>query len=333
MADNFNDNDYLDDIDVDDETLREVELASRNKRRSKRNFRPASKDSYSLSRRKQLLKYKIAIAVSWVLLAVLVVFAGFTAYSKFVGIDSQSQKVTDGKYVSAYKPTTLFFLHDDVAKSNRSVIILTKFNSENGQVTVSVLPEEVTVPAGQKSVTLEEQYEYGGVLQVKRAISEYFGITVDKCLDGNFSDMEKILEKIGEVEYNIDSDMNEVGKDGTVYCDLTAGKQSLTPPQIFSYLRFNKWNSISEKSEKSTALVSQTFSRLWTDDFKSSFLPLYEDLANSAQTDISTVDVNDFLEHFDKFKSGTVKGVAVSTTGEENIIGTDEKQVLVENFK
>ena len=333
MADEFNQNDYLNDVDVDDETLREVELAARNKKRSRKNFRPATRESYSQSRRKTLRRYKIVIAISWILLISLTVFAGFTVYSKMNGINEQSQKVSDGKYVAEYDPVTLFVLHDDIAKSDRSVIFVTRLQSSSGQVTVSVLPEDITMSAGAKSGTLKEQYEYGGILQVKRALSEFFGITADKCLDGNFSDMEKILEKIGAVEYNIDKDMIEQGKDGTVYSELTAGKQSLTASQILSYFRYDKWNSVSEKSKNCSALLAQIFSQMWTDDFKTSFPSLYEDLANSAQTDISAVDANEFIENFDTFKNGTVKSVAVNVAGDEHIIDTDSKQSFIDSFK
>ena len=332
MADKFDMNDILAGIAVDEETLREVELAAKNKRPPKDRDRTEKKPTYSQTRQKTLFKYKVVIAISWVLLAILILIGSIFVFQKLGDIGESYKKVGDGKEVLQFDPVTLFVLEDDAAKSDRFLIMLTRFNIADKKVSVCVLPEQVTMSAGAKSGTLREQFEYGGIFQVKRAVQEFFGITIDKCLDGGFTDFEKILEKIGTIEYNVDRDLKEIAKDGSIYCDLSEGEQSLTAQQIFAFLRYDDWNSLSEKSENCSKLLSQIFQKFWTEDMKMSFDSLFENMVNRVQTDISRADSNALIEQFDNFYECKAQSLPVSVINGA-VINTDSKSQISDSFK
>lgn len=332
MADNFDINDILADIEVDEETLREVELAAKNKRPPKDRYRTEKKPTYSQTRQKTLFKYKVVIAISWVLLAILILIGTVFVFQKLGDIGDSYKKVTDGKVVEQFDPVTLFVLEDDAANSDRCLIMLTRFNSAEKTVSVCVLPEQVSMSAGAKNGTLKEQLEYGGIFQVKRAVQEFFGITIDKCLDGGFTDFEKILEKVGTIEYNVDRDLKETADDGTIYADLSEGQQSLTAQQIFAFLRYKDWDSLSEKSEKSSELLAQIFQKFWTEDMKMSFDALFENMVNRVQTDISRADSNALIEQFENFYDGKAQSFPVNVIN-GSVIDTDSKSQIAESFK
>lgn len=332
MADNFDINDILAGIEVDEETLREVELAAKNKRPPKDRYKTIKKPTYSQTRQKTLFKYKVVIAISWVLLAILILVGIVFVFQKLGDIGDSYKKVNDGKVAEQFDPVTLFVLEDDAAKSDRYLIMLTRINSADKTVSVCVLPEQVSMSAGAKSGTLKEQFEYGGIFQVKRAVQEFFGITIDKCLDGGFTDFEKILEKIGAIEYNVDRDLKEKADDGTLYCDLKEGEQSLTTQQIFAYMRYDGWESLTEKSEKCSELLAQIFQNFWTEDMKQSFDALFENMVNRVQTDISRADSNALIEQFDNFYDGKSKSLPVTVIS-GSVIDTDSKSEIAESFK
>lgn len=335
MTDKFDnsENDFLGDIQADEETLREVELAARNKKPPRERYRPPKKPNYSQARRKKLRNLKILLAVSWILLIALIGAAGYMVWDEANDIKEAAPRMSDGVTVQPFDEVALVALNDDVAKSGRMFFALIRINSQNSECSVSVLPERLNMAVGNKSATLAEQYEYGGIFQVKRAINEFSGINIDKCLDGDFSDIEKILEKIGTVEYNIDKAMKETDSAGSVYCNLEAGTQSLTPQQIFSFLRYRGERTVSEESSQCSALAAAVLSQMWTQDVKDSLPSLYEHMVNLVQTDISTADINELIDCFDGFSGKNAVAVGITAAGDQPVIDSESKDALIRSFK
>ena len=338
MADRFdndfgNDKDFFGDIKADEETIREVELASRNKRPAREKYHPPKKPTYSQARRRKLRNLKVLLAVSWVLLIALLGVTAYTVFSKIDEIDNSAPKVSDGVVAQKFDEVVLISLKDDVAKSDRMYFSLFRINAESKSCAVSVLPDRVNMTAGQKSGTLGELYDYGGVLEVKRAINEFSGITIDKCVDGDLSDVEKILEKIGNVSYNVNENMKEKSDSGSVYCDLSAGEQSLTPQQVFMFMRYRGDRTVSEESEQNTALAKAIADKAFTAEFKKELPDLYENAVNRMKTDISMVDINSLLDCFDDFAEVKAVDSAITAAGDKPIIDDASKETLIKNFK
>ncbi len=331
MAENNENKGFLDDFEVDEETLREVELASKRKKPKDR-YLPPKKPTYSQVHRSKLRRLKAFVIVSWVLLFVFIGFGAYMVINQVNKIKDEAPLISNGQVASQTDNVVLMSLEDDVTGSWRRTFVLVRFNGNDGSTSVCSLPMGLKCSAGNREATLADHYKYGGILQVKRAVSDSVGIVIDKCFVSKYSQLDKIMEKVGAVEYDVESDMNETSEKGEKFCDLKKGKQSLTSHQIYSFLTYRN-GTIGEQSKRNSKLLSAVFKKFYNNDVKENIVGLYQNLVNDIDTDISMSDMNNFVSCFDKMIKGEIHECAINTVGEKSVLDSASIDALVQNFK
>lgn len=89
------------------------------------------------------------------------------------------------------------------ASGGASDFLLIRFNPQYGQVPLAVLPPETLVPYKGETMTLARAWARGGGNGVKQALSERFGITVDRYAALSRDIFIRIADKTGSVVFEM----------------------------------------------------------------------------------------------------------------------------------
>ena len=89
------------------------------------------------------------------------------------------------------------------ASGGASDFLLIRFNPQYGQVPLAVLPPETLVPYKGETMTLGRAWARGGGNGVKQALSERFGITVDRYAALSRDIFIRIADKTGSVVFEM----------------------------------------------------------------------------------------------------------------------------------
>lgn len=268
---------------------------------------------YAQKRRRGLKITKRLIILVWLLLFVLLGLGAWAVVRQITAIDQSNQHLEQSQ-TEVFRPNVLLVLEDDVDNMPRYVFTLLCFNTQDGKISATVLPENMDTLVGQKQATLQQQFVYGGPQQARLAVQTAFSITVDRYFCCSFSTLESLLDELGAVEFTVPEDLYYQNEDGTVLCDLTAGEQSLNSQQVLQFLRYPGWSSETQASEQRGALAGALINQAATTAVQQQMTALYEQIVNSAQTDVSLVDLNQLAGQYSAF-TGSAPASVVTITG------------------
>ena len=290
---------------------------------------------YAQKRRRGLKITKRLIILVWLLLLVLLGLGAWAVVAQITAIDQNNQHLTQPQ-AEPFRPNVLLILEDDVDDAARYIFTLLRFNTESGVISTAVLPENMDMLAGQKQATLQQQFAYGGAQQAKLAVETTFSIAIDRYFCCSFSTLESLLDELGAVEFTVPEDLYDRNEDGTVLCDLTAGEQSLNSQQVLQFLRYAGWSSETQASEQRGALAGALINHSATAAVQQQMAGLYEQIVNSAQTDVSLVDPNRLSGQYGVFTGGApAKVITVTGSAADGKFTPDDtaKTAVLEQFK
>lgn len=119
-------------------------------------------------------------------------------------------------------------------------IILCTFRPSDGELVLTSFLRDlyVSIP-GYGSNRINAAYTFGGIPLLTQTLDENFGVTVDGCIEVDFSQFAEIIDVLGGVELELRQDEAELisQETGTV---LSAGVQHLDGAQTLSYSRIRR---------------------------------------------------------------------------------------------
>lgn len=127
---------------------------------------------------------------------------------------------------------------DDISRSDS--IILCSFHPQTRQITMTSFLRDLYVPIpGQEKNRINAAYAYGGTELLQQTIEQNFDLTIDGCLDVDFSQFSQIIDILGGVTLELRQDEADV-INKQVGGDLTEGTHLLTGEQALAYSRIRK---------------------------------------------------------------------------------------------
>ncbi len=120
----------------------------------------------------------------------------------------------------------LFLGVDSVDHSSRSDTIIVVGISPDEKVALLSIPRDTRVNVPGKGYTkINHAYAYGGIELLKKTIENFMGIDINYYVKTDYQGFEKVIDKIGGIEINVEKRMYYVDKAGHLYIDLKPGKQ------------------------------------------------------------------------------------------------------------
>lgn len=164
--------------------------------------------------------------------------------------------------------------------SNDRLLLLALVSSEKTARQISVSLLDPSYSDASASV-LSERYKNGGIAGLKAAVSDVYGVSIDRYIRVTEVNLKKIVSEIGDISVEVPEPIQYRGEDYSLFLD--SGEQSLTGDLFVKYL---KYASQTGKAQAARALVSATL-HAFRDDNRDN---LYSKLFNWSDTDISVVD-------------------------------------------
>ncbi len=133
----------------------------------------------------------------------------------------------------------LFLGVDSVDHSSRSDTIIVVGISPDKKVALLSIPRDTRVDVPGKGYTkINHAYAYGGISLLKETVEKFMGIKIDYYVKTDYQGFEKVIDKLGGIEINVEKRMYYVDKAGHLYIDLKPGKQVLDGKKAIQYVRF-----------------------------------------------------------------------------------------------
>ncbi len=133
----------------------------------------------------------------------------------------------------------LFLGVDSVDHSSRSDTIIVVGISPDKKVALLSIPRDTRVEVPGKGYTkINHAYAYGGISLLKETIEKFMGIKIDYYVKTDYQGFEKVIDKLGGIEINVEKRMYYIDKAGHLYIDLKPGKQVLDGKKAIQYVRF-----------------------------------------------------------------------------------------------
>ncbi len=140
-------------------------------------------------------------------------------------------------------------------------MILVTFNKTTKTITMTSFMRDafVDIP-GYKPYKLNHAYQYGGMSLLNKTLKTNFGVDVSKDIAVDFSQFEKLIDKLGGVDITLtqaEADYMNLGRNW----GLKAGKVRLTGEQALMYSRIRKIDSDYQRAGRQRDVLQSLINR------------------------------------------------------------------------
>lgn len=245
---------------------------------------------------------KKIIAVLWILL-VAVIIAAITFSFVFIK-NTESENTSDKATAKEQYLNTnvLICVKDSQNDEVKPRFILIGFDGQSKGILITQLPCKQKLKGSEKTDTVQNLFNYAGGSYLKSAIENNYGITVDKYITADLTEVEKLVDKLGGVDFEIETKMQQTNSDGSLITNLVAGNQHLNGNQYCQFLRYNGWKNESENATHCNALLKTLINSNNRLIDAEEFLEIYESISDKLESDISIIEMNDFALKFRAYK-------------------------------
>lgn len=123
------------------------------------------------------------------------------------------------------------------------VIILANYNPTNSQISLLSIPRDTCVSLNGVDNKINVAFAQGGADLAVNTASRLLDVNIKYYIHINTACMEKIIDLLDGVDYNIPFDMNYDDPSQDLYIHLYKGQQTLSGKQVVDFLRFRKPNA------------------------------------------------------------------------------------------
>lgn len=203
-------------------------------------------------------------------------------------LTKQETDTTDASDTSSSQPIAEPQIEDRnvlliCSDSDDRLVLLAVVSSEKAERRISISLLDPSYKDA-SAATLSGHYQNGGIAGLKMAVSDCFGLTIDRYIRVTEANLKQIIAEIGDITVQVPEPIRYRGTDFSLFLD--SGEQSLTGDLFVKYLKFASQDG---KAEAARALVVTTL-HTFRDDNREQ---LYNKLFNKSDTDISVVDNTD----------------------------------------
>lgn len=208
-------------------------------------------------------------------------------------------------------------------RQRSDAMILCSFNPETNKMSIiSFLRDLYVQIPGREDNRLNAAYAFGGFELLKETLGLNFGITVDGCLESDFSGFEKIIDTIGGVEIELTEEEASIVGGGA-----TEGLCTLNGKQALIYARIRKIDSDFQRTERQRKIMNSVFEKAKTYSltelamFFSEILPLMSTDMNDDEIMTFALTLASSFQNLEiqsysipsqgNYKNETIRGMAV----------------------
>lgn len=245
---------------------------------------------------------KKVISILWVLLVAVIIVAIVFSVAFIKNLENQNSLDKSTAEEQSLNANILICIKDSENEKVKPKFTLIGFNGKSKSILLTQIPVNLKLQGEEKSDTAQNLFKYGGGSYLKSAVENNYGIVVDKYLTADLTEVEQFLDKLGGVDFNIETKMQQVNSEGSLITNLVAGNQHLNGNQYCQFLRYDGWKDEKDKADHCNALLQTLINSnnklLDTEEI----LSIYESISGKLESDISIIEMNDFALKFSVYK-------------------------------
>lgn len=194
-------------------------------------------------RRKRLLR----TAFLCILGAVLLFFSAYHSYQRGLerrrGTIAPPQQTAVSLDTQEYRRTHILFLGIDDKRDSASrtdTILLVAADPNTGSAGILSIPRDtrVYIPERDRWDRINAVHAYGGPQLTVKTVENFLGVDIDYYIETDFAGFSRIIDTLGGVEIDVDTDMFYVDTAQDLYIDIKAGRQVLDGETALQYVRY-----------------------------------------------------------------------------------------------
>lgn len=164
-----------------------------------------------------------------------------------VRLPADAATVSAEKAQSQDSPTNILLIGQDSREGETTAradtILLCSFYADDRKVLMTSFLRDLYVPIpGHADNRLNAAYSHGGMSLLRQTLQDNFGISIDGCMEVDFSHFSEVLDILGGVTIDLRQDeADAINK--TIPGSLTEGTQHLSGDQALAYTRIRNLDS------------------------------------------------------------------------------------------
>ena len=161
----------------------------------------------------------------------------------FFGSNNHNMRNKLVQTVMGYAPpesTTILVVGQDSIKPLRSdTIILLCLNTKSEEILLFSIPRDTRIEVpGNGYDKVNHSYAKGGIQLLKETIEKNLDIHIPYTVEINYQGFEKVIDLLGGVEIDVESDMKYTDRAQDLVINISAGKQRLKGDKALQYVRY-----------------------------------------------------------------------------------------------
>ncbi len=136
---------------------------------------------------------------------------------------------------------TFLIVGMDKTSTSTDIIMLAKLDITNKKISILHIPRDTMLDTERKSKKINSSYSIGGIEQFEKDVSSITGFYVNRYVLFDIEGVEKIINAIGGVYFNIPQNMNYEDPTQDLYIHLKKGYQHLDGEDAVKLARFRSY--------------------------------------------------------------------------------------------
>ncbi len=223
-----------------------------------------------------------------------------------------------------------------VRTKSADTIIFGMFHKElNEFVLCPINPETVVYVEGVK-MTLAQSYGYKDEAFLCSKVSSLVGISVDYYASVEIPDLIQIIDYIGGVDYELDTDIHYVNDKENINIKLQKGKHHLNGAESIALLRYNGYRANTERMSVGADFCLEVIRQMTSDYLnKYKYPTMYEYFAERVKTNYTLAALEKNVDLIFKFSSMSVSYINYpgTFTQEGFVPGYEKGKEMFEKYR
>ncbi|WP_066065416.1 LCP family protein [Neobacillus soli] len=268
-------------------------------------------------KRENKVKKKRKRIWAWVIMPILVLVLGGTAYGAFLynkaeSVMNKSYKPIDRDSkqkqanVKLENTSILFIGVDDSTKrkangpSRSDALLLATFNKEEKSVKLLSIPRDSYVHIPEKDIytKINHAHAYGGVKLTLETVEELLDVPVDYYVKMNFNAFIDVVNALGGINVDVPYTFSEQdSKDRAKAITLTKGLQELDGEQALALARTRKKDSDIQRGQRQQEIFKAILSKGTSLKSITSYSDVMEAVGKNMTTDLTFAQMKSFISY------------------------------------
>lgn len=181
--------------------------------------------------------------------------------------------------------------------SRADTIILISLNVDTNEAGIIFLPRDTYIDLESKNFSkLNSSHVYGGIELTRNTIEEFLAVDVDYYLETDFIGFEKIIDRLGGIEVDVEKNLNYDDKAAGLNINISEGRQNLDGEEALKYVRYRDNSGDIGRIERQQKFIDAVLEKVISPSIITKLPGIIAEINSSVNTNIPLKDINPFIK-------------------------------------